>query len=79
MDTQVAYEVGPVLQEHFMPPDEPDQPNYTAAQIQVLRLQVHTERSKEVRKLDLYKPKFFIDILQSTSVACRLLIEADGG
>ena len=48
LDTQVAYEVGPVLQEHFMPPDEPDQPNYTTAQIQALRLQAHTERNKEV-------------------------------
>ncbi len=33
LDTQVAYEVGPVLQEHFMPLDEPDQPNYITAQI----------------------------------------------
>lgn len=33
LDTQIAYEVGPVLQEHFMPPEEPDLPNYTSAQI----------------------------------------------
>ena len=78
LDTQIAYEVGPVLQEHFMPPEEPDLPNYTSAQIQSLRLQAHTERNKEVRKLALDKPKLFAAILQRTSVASRLLIEADG-
>ncbi len=62
-----------------MPPNEPDQPNYTTVQIQALRLQAHAERNKEVRKLALDKPKFFAAILQRTSVASRLLIEADGG
>ena len=75
MDTQVAYDVGPVLQEHFMPPYEPDQPNYMTAQIQALCLQAHTERNKEVSKMALDKPKFFATILQRTSVASRLLIE----
>jgi hypothetical protein len=37
------------------------------------------ERIKEVCKLALGKPKFFLVILQRTSVASRLLIEADGG
>ncbi len=79
LDTQqIAYEAGPVLQEHFMPLEEPDLPNYTSAQIQSLRLQAHTERNKDVRKLALDKPKLFAAILQRTSVASRLLIEADG-
>ena len=77
-DTQVAYEVGPVLQEHFMPPYEPDHPNSTTAHIQALRLQALTERNKEVRKLALDKPKFFDVILQRTSVVSRSIIEADG-
>ncbi len=78
-DTQVAYEVHPVLQEHCLPPDEPDQHNSTTAQIQALRLQAHTERNNEVHKLALDKPKFFAAILQRTSVPSRVLIVADGG
>jgi hypothetical protein len=66
------------LKRHFMPPEEPDLPNYTSAQIQSLRLQAHTERNKNVKKLALDKPKLFAAILQGTSVASRLLIEANG-
>ncbi len=63
LDTQIAYEVGPVLQEHFMPPEDPDLPNYSSAQIKSLRLQAHTERNKEVRKMALDNFKLFAAIL----------------
>jgi hypothetical protein len=61
-----------------MPLEESDLPNYTLAHIRSLRLQAHTERNKEVRKLGFDKPKLFAPIMQRTSVASRLLIEADG-
>jgi hypothetical protein len=76
--TQIAYQVAQVVPEDYIPIDEPDQPAYTPAQLMTLRLGAHAARSKEVRRLALDKPKFFSAVYARTSVASRLLIEADG-
>lgn len=76
--TQIAYQVAQVVPEDYIPIDEPDQPAYTPAQLMTLRLGAHAARAKEVRRLALDKPKFFSAVYARTSVASRLLIEADG-
>ena len=43
-----------------------------------LRIGAHADRSKELRRLALYKPEFFSAVYARTSVAFRLRIEADG-
>ncbi len=43
-----------------------------------MRVAAHAAQTKEVRKLADLKPKFFNAIFARTSVAFRLLIEADG-
>ena len=76
--TQIAYQVAQVVPKNYIPIDEPDQPDYTPAQLMTLRLGAYAARSKEVTRLALDKPSFFSAMFARTIVASRLLIESYG-
>ena len=78
LTTQVAYDVPSVVPADYTPEPEPNLPPFSAANIMQMRVNAHAARAKEVRKLAEIKPKFFNAIFARTSVASRLLMEADG-
>jgi hypothetical protein len=78
LTTQVAFDVPSDIPADYTPEPEPDFPPFSAADIMQMRVAAHAARAKEVRKLVEIKPKSFNTIFARTSVASRLLIEADG-
>jgi hypothetical protein len=78
LKTQVAYDVPSVFPADYAPEPEPDLPPFSAANRMQMRVAAHAAQAKEVKKLADIKPKFFNAIFAKTSVASRLLMEADG-
>jgi hypothetical protein len=78
LTTQVAYDVPSVVPADYTPEPEPNLPPYSTANILQMRLVAHAVQAKELRNLAEIKPKFLNAISARTSVASRILIEADG-